>query len=338
MAESKTLANLTTTFLVAGEETDMVIGFQSGEMYLALQRQLPIGSPISVAYWLKEEYAADGDGIKLLCPLEKYKTLSQFQTAYNGYKKKAAASGKIEEIRDLPLYGEVKEHLHNNGIPDAALNIMISAILAEVVLTDLIFQRKDEGTEKTTKAKLGLQINFNAPLVLLPNLAVRKMTLLIMYASNGDLEHFPVPDPNKLPSPEPAAIPAVGWIEFKDKDHAPAENDKITLGAKTWTLVKGTGDVSKLTTGILDKEKPEDTLSRLVADLNKSEDKEINKCKYKLDGTKVMITAQVAGESMNTFKLGASFSTDAKKCTSGDTLTGGVGKVTENLIESRNVT
>ena len=192
---SKTLATMTTTFLVAGEDADMVIGFQSGEMYLALQRELPIGSPISVAYWLREEYKAEGDGINLLCP-KAYPTFSQFQTAYNDYKQKAAKK-TVAEIRELDLYKKVSKHLEDNKIPPAALNIMISAILAEVVLTDLIFQRKTEtinsSEETTTKAKLGLAINFTAPLVLLPNLAVRKIVLLIMYASNGVLD-FPLRD------------------------------------------------------------------------------------------------------------------------------------------------
>ena len=160
---------MTTTFLVAGEDADMVIGFRSGEMYLALQKELPIGSPISVAYWLKDQYQAEGEGINLLCPTEAYPTFSLFQKAYNEFK--AQAVGKdINAIKQLDLYLNVSKHLAGK-IPGAALHIMISAILAEVVITDLIFQRKEEtiGQEKvtTTKAKLGLAINFAAPLVLL---------------------------------------------------------------------------------------------------------------------------------------------------------------------------
>ena len=244
---------MTTTFLVAGEDADMVIGFQSGEMYLALQKELPIGSPISVAYWLKEQYQAEGEGINLLCPTEAYPTFSLFQKAYNEFK--AQAVGKdVNAIKQLDLYLKVSTHL-TGKIPGAALHIMISAILAEVVITDLIFQRKEEtiGQDQvtTTKAKLGLAINFAAPLVLLPNLAVRKIVLLIMYASNGDLEHFPVRDATQLPSPEPSSIPAAGWIDFGD--HTPVENDKLILNGEEWTFArKGTGDVLNKTTGIGD--------------------------------------------------------------------------------------
>jgi hypothetical protein len=218
------------------------------------------------------------------------------------------------------------KHLKAKNIPNQALHIMISAILAEVVITDLIFQRKDEGVEPnkttTTKAKLGLAINFPAPLVLLPSLAVRKIALLVMYASNGDLT-FPVRG-TQLPSPERDSIPAEGWIDFAD--HDPAANDKITLGEAQWMFVTGTGgDSSKRNTGIGDGK--EAALSQLVKDLNESQDPEISKCKYKLDGTKLKITAQAGGEARNNFKLAVDPAAVGKL--SGATLTGGVGELKE---------
>jgi hypothetical protein len=329
-SQSKTLATLTTTFLVAGEDADMVIGFQSGDMYLALQRELPIGSPISIAYWLKEQYAAAGDGIDLLCPISKYPDLGSFQTAYAAFKKDA--DGKdAAAIKRLDLYKNISDHLKGK-IPDGAKHIMISAILAEVALTDLIFQQKEgtiEGAKvTTTKAKLGLTINFTAPLVLLPSLAVRKIALLIMYASNGDLEHFPVRDMTKLPSPVRDSIPAEGWIDFGD--HALADKDKIILGKSDWTFVKGTtGDSSKRTTGI-DGGK-ETALSQLVKGLNESQDEEIRKCKYELvEGTKLKITAQVGGSARNEFKLAVAPAGWGKL--SGDSLTGGVGPLTKEAV------
>lgn len=320
---------MTTTFLVAGEDADMVIGFQSGEMYLALQKELPIGSPISVAYWLKDQYQAEGEGINLLCPTEAYPTFSLFQKAYNEFKVKAAAARDVNAIKQLELYVNVSKHLAGK-IPSAALHIMISAILAEVVITDLIFQRKEEtiGQAKvtTTKAKLGLAINFAAPLVLLPNLAVRKIALLIMYASNGDLEHFPVRDATQLPSPEPNSIPAEGWIDFGD--HTPVENDKLILDGADWTFAKkGEGDVLKKTTGIGDDK--DVILTELVKNLNELQDGKISQCKYKLEGTKLKIVAQAGGAARNSFTLAVN--PVAVGTLSGATLAGGVGVLKENV-------
>jgi len=322
---------MTTTFLVAGEDADMVIGFQSGEMFLALQRELPIGSPISVAYWLKEQYSAEGDGIDLLCP-KAYKNLAAFQDAYKKFKGEAAGKD-ANAIKDLQLYKDVLAHLQGPPpkIPEAAVHIMISAILAEVVITDLIFQRKDEGIgdnkTTTTKAKLGLAINFTAPLVLLPSLAVRRIALLIMYASNGDL-NFPVRDTATLPEPEPVSIPAHGWIDFGD--HTPAVDDTIELNGISWKFVAGTEiDQANKTSGIADGK--DTALSQLVKGLNESPDSTISQCKYKLDGTKLMVTAQAGGAERNKFTLGAKWAgvTDASK--SGATLTGGVGELIENV-------
>jgi hypothetical protein len=331
-SQSKTLTTMTTTFLVAGEDADMVIGFQSGEMFLALQRELPIGSPISVAYWLNEQYDAQGDGIELLCPKASYKNLAAFQDAYKKFK--AESAGKdADAIKDLDLYKNVLAHLQGPPpkIPAAAVHIMISAILAEVVITDLIFQRKDEGAgankTTTTKAKLGLAINFTAPLVLLPSLAVRKIALLIMYASNGDLS-FPVRDTTTLPSPEPVSIPAHGWIDFKD--HAPVLDDTIELNGVSWKFVAEAGiDQANKTTGIADGK--DTALSQLVKGLNESPDPTISQCKYKLDGTKLMITAQAGGAERNKFTLGAQWAGVTEASMSGATLTGGVGELKENV-------
>jgi len=329
---SKTLATMTTTFLVAGEDADMVIGFQSGEMYLALQKELPIGSPISVAYWLREQYDATGDGIDLLCPTD-YATFSAFQTAYDAFKK--AVPGKdATAIKALPLYQTVLKHLTAKNIPPQALHIMISAVLAEVVITDLIFQRKEETTGQgrsqqttaTTKAKLGLAINFPAPLVLLPSLAVRKISLLIMYASNGDLT-FPVRD-TTLPKPEPDSIPAQGWIDFGD--HVPAANDEISLNDVKWKFVTGGGvSQGQKTSGV--EGGKDKALSLLVKSLNESEDKTISQCKYSLKETKLMITAQAGGAERNNFKLDAKWDGWKADMRSGATLTGGVGVLKETV-------
>jgi hypothetical protein len=317
---------MTTTFLVAGEDADMVIGFQSGDVYLALQRELPIGSPISVAYWLNEQYEATGDGIDLLCPTDDYKTFSTFQTAYNEFKTKAAVPSA--DIKNLDLYKNVLKHLKAKNIPSQALHIMISAILAEVVITDLIFQRKEEtigSKETTTKAKLGLAINFPAPLVLLPSLAVRKIALLIMYASNGDLT-FPVRDTTTIPKPEPASIPAHGYIDFGN--HDPVADDEIILNDVHWKFVAGAeiDQVAKTTGMAGGKDK---ALSLLVKSLNESEDETISQCKYKLDGTKLMITSQAGGAKRNEFKLGGKWTGFTDSSRSGATLQGGAGELKE---------
>jgi hypothetical protein len=300
-------------------------------MYLALQKELPIGSPMSVAYWLREQYEAEGAGINLLCPAQ-YQTFDVFQRAYEQFKKDVVGK-TANAIKALPLYDNVLKHLKANSIPDQALHIMISAILAEVVITDLIFQRKEqtiEGTsqkETITKAKLGLAINFPAPLVLLPSLAVRKIVLLIMYASNGDLT-FPVRDTTTLPKPEPDSIPAHGWIDFGD--HVPAPDDEIILNDVHWKFVAGDKiDQIEKTTGIADgKDK---ALSLLVKSLNESTDDTISQCKYSLDKTKLKITAQAGGAKRNEFKLAAKWTgVDLLKARSGPTLEGGVGELKES--------
>jgi hypothetical protein len=315
---AKTVVNLTTTFDVAGEDTDLWIAFSSGDMYLELAKELPIGTPMTVAYWLRDQWGATGDGIDLLCPPD-YKTLGAFQDAYKKFKVFKA----LEEIKASDFYTKISAHIAKKGIPRQAIHIMMSAILAEVVVTDLVVQIKGVEPARIKRFRFGLAINFAAPLELLPTLAVRKIVLAIMYASNGDLE-FPKRSEN-LPPPEPASIPAKGLIEFHK---APKADDEITLNSVTYKFVAAS-TASPTPLQIKISKAKEDTLETLIAALNESKNDKINLCKYELvDGTKISITAQAGGTEGNTFTLPAD--SDFLK-SSGTTLAGGEGELVKAI-------
>jgi hypothetical protein len=266
--------------------------FGNNEFFVQLSKEAFIGSPMSVAYWLRETYAVEGDGIDwLTLKAAGYEDSTKFAKEYRNF---TTGTGRVSERK---LYKDIQAHLKLKGCPPQAMVIMTTAMLAEVSITDLLIKIK--GPDK--KIMFGIAIYFRAPLPLLPNIYVDKLSFLLMHSSNGKFDDFPK-RMEQLGPPAPAEdIKATGFIKFIK---LPTGEDQITLGGEQWGF-GGTQDAAKKITKI-GADIPE-TVASLAADLSAAkQDKIISKCTYTVKDTekdKIIITFNESGSAGNDFQL-----------------------------------
>ena len=284
----QTLVGLRTDMTISGEQV-AIEGVLGKDFFLQLSKEAKLGTPISFAYWLNSVYAVDSDGIRLLM-LKDYKDGDEFLTAYNADKTKPPAQRVIPQ--------KIKENLRERGLPEAVHNIMVTALTAELSVTDLLIQiKKDDSQGERKKLKFGLAITFPNALQLLPNINVDKLSLLIMHAPTDDFT-FP-PRPKELGEPTPLKEKASGYIDFADN---PEDTGTITLGGTVWKFVKEEPKALETKIG----SKLDDTLTALAADLNRWESPEkVKQCTYTadLDAHRLNIEFKEGGLDGNDFTL-----------------------------------
>src|SRR5690242_7757990 len=78
--EQKTVVGLRADMTISGEKVD-IEGVIGEELFVQLGQEASLGTPIGFAYWLKETYAVDGEGIDLLT-FKEYESGSDFQADY----------------------------------------------------------------------------------------------------------------------------------------------------------------------------------------------------------------------------------------------------------------
>jgi hypothetical protein len=312
---------------VVGLHGDMTINDQKvgvdavfgQDFFLQLAQEINLGSPISFAYWLREQYQVDGPGMDLL-KVDGYKseikTLKDFNAAWKSDRKGIEVS--------------VRQNLEKKGIPGPAVKLMTTALLAEVVITDLLVAIKQpatQGAESEKKLKFGLAINFGVPLSLLPGIDLDRISLLILSAPEND---FKFPEREKsLGKPIPLREAASGYIDFTD---APAAGSKITLGGTDWGFLGASAqskpNSTKITTGDLPA-----TLSQLAKDLGQAEpDGIVAQCSYAAEGNRLKVVYKEPGVKGNTFKLAAD--DNSHGTASGATLSGGTSPLGEKAAGS----
>jgi hypothetical protein len=272
MAKQKTVVGLRGDMTV-NEKPVYIEAVFGDEVLLRIAEEFSFGSPISVTYWLKEKWGLqDNPSVKLLI-LDDYKTGKEFNDAWNALNKKQEVQNKVIA------------NLRAHGIPEPAVQLMATALLAEVLVTDLLFQYKSEKTEEPKReaekvVKLGLAIKFGMPLNLLPGIEINKISLLVKSAPEARFAEVFSPNAPQL-LPEPAPLPgkkeASGYIEFSK---VPDATSKITLDGEDWTFVTtAPNDGNKRITTIV-AGKLEDTVKKLAEDLNKVTSPHIGACDY----------------------------------------------------------
>jgi hypothetical protein len=304
----KTVIGFRTDMTISGEKVsiDAVIG---EDFFVQLSQEASLGTPIGFAYWLKETYAVEGEGIDVLT-LPEYPSGADFQMAYAEYKKKDATTAAKTAFET-----KIKQHLTSKNIPAAALEIMMTALLAEVLITDLLLQIKSapDGEVTSKKFKFGLAIRFSKPLSLLPNIYVDQLTLRVLSAPRNDFT-FPTPvkaleepaamEAEETDSGKPAAVKkgaegrkARGTITF---NRVPAADSVISLKGTDWTFVaKAPTQPRQSQTGL----DPAATVANLVRDLSESDDPNIIACTYAADKNVLIVEAAKAGPDGNLTKL-----------------------------------
>lgn len=310
---------------VVGLHGDMTINDQKvgvdavfgQDFFLQLAQEINLGSPISFAYWLREQYQVDGAGMDLL-KVEGYDTLRDFNTAWRG--------GKQKEIE-----GKVKENLEKKGIPGPAVKLMTTALLAEVVITDLLVAIKQpatQGAKSEKKLKFGLAINFGIPLSLLPGIDLDRISLLIMSAPEND---FKFPEREKsLGKPIPLRETASGYIDFPT---VPAAGSKISLGGSDWEFIAANAASKPNSTKLTARATVPATLIQLVKDLGQADpDGSVAQCTYAADGSRLKIEYKEPGVKGNTFALVAD--ANSHGTASGATLSGGTSPLGEKAAGS----
>lgn len=303
----KTLVGLRTELTISGEPVavEAVLG---KNFFLQLSQEARLGTPISFAYWLKETYAVDSDGMKVLL-LEKYETLKEFQDQYD--KDKALAVDK----RVLP--GLIRQNLKDRGIPAAAHTVMLSALTAEISITDLLIDIKggEDNAPSRRRLKFGLAVTFPNALPLLPNIYVNRLSLLILHVpADDEFENIP-PRQTAFGQPQPLKEKAKGDIAFTGM---PADASKITLGGVDWRFTSGEPEAAQTKKGGT----VEETLVALARDLNRWDSPAaVRKCTYTADGKRLLIEFNEGGLDGNKFTLAAD--SDSKGVVSAATLWGG---------------
>jgi hypothetical protein len=272
---------------------DVVFG---DEFFLQLSKEAFIGSPMSVAYWLRDTYALEGPAIDWLTLQDtanaKYSDAKIFAQEYRKF-----TTDKSKAVSKRQLYIDIQTHLKQKGLPPQAMVIMTTAILAEVSITDLLIKIK--GTDK--KIMFGIAIYFRAPLPLLPNVDVDKISFLLKHSSNGKFDDFPK-RMEQLGPPAPAEdIRATGFIKFT---RIPKDKDQITLGGEQWSFGTAKDAANKITK--FEDDIP-NTVANLRTDLSAATDNEIiSKCSYTVDTAdrdKIIITFNESGSAGNDFQL-----------------------------------
>jgi len=310
----KTDVGLRAELIISGEDVE-VQGVLGSDFFFALSQEAKLGTPISFAYWLKEVYQVDSDGMKMLT-LEDYEDLEAFQKEYKADK----ARQKSEKVLPTKIIANLKDR----GVPEQVHQLMMTALLAELSITDLVIDIKkiekvENGAslvEERKKLKFGLAITFPSPLRLLPNIDVKRVSILILHTPADDTK-FPIVQ-KQLDQPEPIKTKAVGFIAF---DAVPQAAGTITLGGATWSFVAGEPKANE--TGIVDGDLDK-TLVALARDLNRFDNPDaIRKCTYRADlqNGRLLVEYDEPGPEGNAFTLAAD--TKSKGERSAPTLQGG---------------
>jgi hypothetical protein len=306
------------------EKPVAIEGLVGGDFFLQLTEPATLGTPISFCYWLADKYKVKNLDIMLpykgesADPDEAIREgAKRFKGQYKNYQAQA-------DKQRHQLLTDIKENFKGQHIPEQVHEILSTACLAEVTITDLLIDIKKGETPANdkTKMKFGLSVGFTKPLDLLPGIEVNKLSILVMNAPKDD---FTFPKRAELPKIELLPIEpakATGYIEFKKA--APAANDTITLGSDEWTFVAGTpsGKQVKFADNI------DGTLNNLAAVLNGAETGDTAKCTYKVNPQeeRLEISYRQVGVAGNDFRIQAS---NAE--VSGPTLSGGVLGTTAKL-------
>jgi hypothetical protein len=295
------------------DEPVAVEGILGSDFFLQLSRPATLGTPISFAYWLEEKYQVPN--LEIMLPKETYDTPAKFKEAYKAFK-----STNVQADKDK-FKNTITAHIKGK-VPPQLEELVTTAFLAELTITDLLIDIKAEDTANNVKASkkmmFGLSVGFPAPLALIPNVDVNRVSILVMNAPKNDFT-FPPRAPLPLSKPLPVEpVKATGYIAFSGQ---PAANSTITLGEQTWKFVSGTKGKGLVLTigGSIDS-----TLAQAAADLNKATAGSTALCSYRanLDEGRLEITYRKAGFTGNGFAIAASANSNGVP--SGQTLTGGV--------------
>lgn len=301
------------------EQPVAIEGVVGKDFFLQLNRPASLGTPVSFAYWLKDNY--DVRNLDVMLPSETYKTSADFKTAYRNYK------SEIDKDKREAFQNTIKTHLGAQGIPTQLQKLLTTALLAELTITDLLIDiRGGDGANIPAKKKMmfGLSVGFPDPLPLLPNIDVNKVSILIM---NAPADDFTFPKRVELPSSVPLPVEAAratGSITFSD---VPADQSTITLGGDTWTFGSGgpSGNQVAPTNSL------EGTLVSLASALNAASASNTAKCKYvaNADEKRLEITYKTVGVIGNDFIIAAGANSNGTP--SGPTLRGGANDEQKKL-------
>lgn len=308
----ETIIGLRTDMTINEEKVavDLVIG---QDLYFQLAKEANFGTPIGIAYWLRDTYEVKSDGINLLTP---YLTLSEFKTEHAKYK--LALKNKNKAGKD-EFENKIKENLTKGNMPPSVLDILTTALLAEIKITDLVIKivNPKDGTGKVlndadAKAagkfterwfKFGLAIEFTKPLELLPNMQVNQIALRILSAPQGKMLQMPTPIA-ALEDPE-TAVPE-GSVELLK---TPAANSSVTLNGQKFTF-KSPADATAGNDVAIGKDEKESAgnLAEVLATAAKTEDgtsPTLSLCSYTASEQKLMIKAKAPSEAARKFSLAA---------------------------------
>jgi len=293
------------------DEPVAVEGVLGGDFFLQLSRPATLGTPISFAYWLRDKYEVQN--LDIMLPTETYATAAGFKTAYKGYK------AETDEAKRKAFEKTITDHVKDKVPPELA-NLVTTAFLAELTITDLLIDIKtadaENGVEGSKKMMFGLSVGFPKALDLIPNVEVNKLSILVMNAPKNDFTFPPrVALPTSVPLPvEPKK--ATGSIAFSKQ---PDANGTITLGEDTWKFVSGTARGKQVPLGT----SLDGTLAEFANRLNKATTGTAALCSYRanLDNWTLEITYKTPGFAGNGFAIAADGNANAKA--SGLTLSGG---------------
>lgn len=276
------------------DEPVAIEGLLGGDFFLQLSRPATLGTPISFAYWLRDKYKVEN--LDLMLPTETYETAAEFKAAYKSFqaetdKDKRAAFEKV-----------IGDHLESK-VPAQLVNLVRTAFLAELKITDLMIDIKTkEGGNQVASQKMmfGLSVGFPAPLDLIPNVEINKLSILIMNAPQDD---FNFPPRVALPPATPLPVPpskATGHISFSGQ---PAAGSTISLGADTWTFIAGPTKDRNMSLG----SNLEASLTALASLLNKQTTGDTALCSYRADPEtqRLEITFRNEGFAGNRFRIAA---------------------------------
>lgn len=315
MADETAAENMTKIGLRADmtidEEPVAVEGVLGGDFFLQLSRPATLGTPISFAYWLQDKYGVQN--LDLMLPTETYATPADFKAAYKAYK------AETDDTKRKAFEKTISDHVKDN-VPPQLANLVTTAFLAELTITDLLIDIKaedaDAGVKGSRKMMFGLSVGFPKALDLLPNIEVNKLSILVMNAPKTD---FTFPPRIALPISKPLPVEprqAKGTIVFTKQ---PDANSTLTLGEDVWKFATGTAKQKKLTIGsTLDG-----TLAELANRLNSATTGTTALCSYRanLDDRTLEITYKTPGFAGNGFAIAVDAGTNATA--SGLTLSGG---------------
>ena len=316
---------------IVDEQPVAVVAEIGKNIFVQLDKAATLGTPMSFAYWLKDVYAVEGLETMFLppdtvldaanrwpddaAPDRNYVTSAEYRTAYNQYKL-APEGGDVKR----KFEERITRNLVHRGIPVQAHQMLMSALLAEITITDLLIDRQAAvapSTAAITKMLFGLSVTFRKRVPLLPGIDLSKLSIMVMNAPSND---FTFTKREVLPVEE---IPqqATGFISFGKK---PAAGDKLIMGADVWTFVAADGSPQE--TDIKLGATEEETLLAAVSKLTASKRPDTAKCIYKANIKNMWldISYKTPGSRGNSFGISTTGAWEG--AVSALTLLGGVGK------------